>query len=149
MPEVVVRLATFSLLIIIVFALGLLLASACGGGLSAGNHILAGKFQHIVIIFQENRSPDNLFHDPALIAAGADIASSGINSKGQTIQLSPLPLATPFDLNHQHEAFVQMFDGGKMDGADKIEVMCTVTNCPPPNPQFSFVDPADVQPYFR
>ena len=26
----------------------------------------AAAFQHIVIIFQENRTPDNLFHDPVL-----------------------------------------------------------------------------------
>jgi hypothetical protein len=33
-----------------------------------------------VIVFQENRTPDNLFQDPVLIARGADIASSGLNS---------------------------------------------------------------------
>ncbi|HEV2395739.1 MAG TPA: alkaline phosphatase family protein [Candidatus Sulfotelmatobacter sp.] len=145
------RRASLLLLVVVLFAIGLLIASmnGCGGGLPPGNHILAGKFQHVVIIFQENRSTDNLFHDPVLIARGADIATSGINSKGQKIKLSPLPLATPFDLNHQHEAFVQMFDGGKMDGADQVEVTCIVTNCPPPNPQFAYVDPADVQPYFQ
>ena len=36
--------------------------------------------QHVVIIFQENRTPDNLFHDSVLIARGADIAISGVNS---------------------------------------------------------------------
>ena len=43
-----------------------------------------------------------------------------------------------------------MYDGGKMDGADLIA--CTpVANCPPnahPNPQFMYVNPSDVQPYF-
>src|SRR5215472_1496384 len=32
------------------------------------------SIQHVVIIFQENRTPDNLFQDPNLINAGADIA---------------------------------------------------------------------------
>ena len=127
------------------FLLGM---NGCGRAIQQ-NSIFAGKFQHIVIIFQENRSTDNLFHDPVLIANGADIASSGVNSKGKKIQLSPLPLAVPFDFDHQHDAFVEMFDGGKMDGADKVKVVCIVANCPPPNPQFSYVDPADVQPYFQ
>src|SRR5690349_12901310 len=134
------------LVLALVCAIGMFLLSmnGCGGAIQQDS-ILAGKFQHIVIIFQENRSTDNLFHDPVLIANGADIASSGVNSKGKKIRLSPLPLAVPFDFDHQHDAFVEMFDGGKMDGADKVKVVCIVANCPPPNPQFSYVDPGDVQ----
>ena len=33
--------------------------------------------QHVIIIFQENRTPDNLFQSPTLIAEGATIAQSG------------------------------------------------------------------------
>jgi hypothetical protein len=38
-----------------------------------------------------------------------------------------------------------------MDGADRVEVACAknATNCPPPNPQFMYVNPSDVQPYFQ
>src|ERR1700722_8458717 len=50
-------------------------------------------FQHIVVIFQENRTPDNLFQDPVLVANGADIASTA-DSLGQTIPLSPIDLGT-------------------------------------------------------
>ena len=112
--------------------------------------------QHVVVIFQENRTPDNLFHDPVLIARGADIASSGKNSLGQTIPLSPINLGTSgsdpqnYDVAHGHGAFVAMYHGGKMDGADLIK--CTPADqCPPiahPNPQFKYVNPSDVQPYF-
>ena len=37
-----------------------------------------------------------------------------------------------------------------MDGADQVAVECASpdTNCPPPNPQFKYVKPTDVQPYF-
>jgi phospholipase C len=115
-----------------------------------------GKIQHVVIIFQENRTPDNLFQDPVLIARGADIQSSGVNSLGQTIQLTSLDLGTNgtnpdvYDLGHSHPAFVSMYDNGKMDGADLVPVYCMGNpNCPPPNPQFKFVNPADVQPYFQ
>jgi phospholipase C len=108
------------------------------------------SIQHIVIIFQENRSPDNLFQDPVLIANGADIQSSGLNSKGQVIPLSPIDLGTlgsnpqTYDLGHLHHDFVVMYDNGKMDGADRESCYA---NCPP-NPQFMYVKPQDVQPYF-
>lgn len=73
-------------------------------------------FRHVVIIFQENRTPDNLFHDPALISRGANIASIGSNSKGQRVVLSPIGLVNNYDLSHTHHAFVRMYDAGKMDG---------------------------------
>ena len=44
-----------------------------------------------------------------------------------------------------------MYDGGKMDGADLINVTCYqgAANCPPPAPQFWYVNPSEVQPYFQ
>jgi phospholipase C len=36
-----------------------------------------------------------------------------------------------------------------MDGADKIPITCFGTNCPPPNPQFRYVQASDVAPYFQ
>jgi phospholipase C len=122
----------------------------------------SSKIKHVVIIFQENRTPDNLFQDPNLISAGADIASSGVNSLGQTIPLSEIDLANTgsnpdyYDLNHAHIAFVQMCDLNPttnvcaMDGANLISVECDPNvPCPPPNPQFMYVNPADVAPYFQ
>jgi phospholipase C len=130
--------------------------AGCGGGSTGNSGAPATVIQHIVIIFQENRTPDNLFQDPVLISRGADIASSGMNSQGEIIPLSPIDLGTSgpspqnYDLSHAHAAFVAMYDGGRMDGADLIP--CTpAANCPPhahPNPQFMYVTPADVQPYF-
>jgi phospholipase C len=102
------------------------------------------------VIFQENRTPGNLFQDPVLMAKGADIATSGLNSSGNTIPLVATPLGIDYDLSHSHAAFVAMYDGGKMDGADKIEIHCDASsNCPPPNPQFMYVQASDVGPYFQ
>ncbi|MGA9968459.1 MAG: alkaline phosphatase family protein [Terriglobales bacterium] len=103
--------------------------------------------KYVVVIFQENRTPDNLFHG----LPGADIANSGVNSKGQIIPLTPLPLANNYDVSHEHLAFVSMYDGGKMDGADKVKIYCNkgAKNCPPPNPQFKYVNPSEVSPYFQ
>ncbi len=115
-----------------------------------------GSIQHVVVIFQENRTPDNLFQDPVLISRGADIAQSGLNSLGKTIQFSPIDLgnngANPanYDLTHTHAAFKSMYDGGKMDGANLVSCY-PPANCPPnanPNPQYVYVIPADVAPYF-
>jgi len=116
----------------------------------------AAVIQHVVVIFQENRTPDNLFQDSVLIGRGADIAQQGMNSSGQTIPLSPIDLGTAgsnpqnYDLSHAHSAFVSMYDSGKMDGADLIP--CSpAAECPPnahPNAQFMYVMPSDVAPYF-
>jgi phospholipase C len=114
----------------------------------------ATKFQHVIVIFQENRTPDNLFHDPKLIAEGANIASTGIykNKSGveTTVPLRPVALANTYDLSHKHMAFEQMYDNGAMDGANLIT--CTPnkgTTCPT-LPQFMFVDNSTgtLQPYF-
>src|ERR1700680_427122 len=80
--------------------------NACGGGTTSGtNNPPPGlKIQHIVVIFQENRTPDNLFQDPNLIAKGADIQNFGINSLGQKILLTPFSLVTDFDHSHKHDA---------------------------------------------
>jgi phospholipase C len=114
--------------------------------------------RHVVVIFQENRSPDNLFHDTVLISRGADIATSGKNSLGQTIALTPMDLGTSgsnpqdYDLGHSNSDFVAMYAGGKMDGANLVTCSISLTqSCPPnshPNAAFKYVNPSDVQPYF-
>jgi phospholipase C len=116
-----------------------------------------------VVIFQENRSPDNLFHDQTLINRGADIALQGTNSTGATIPLQPTSLTQNYDLSHRHDAFLAQYDNGKMDGADLVNIFCPPGSvncpcsqyamqngiaCPLPNPQFYYIDPAEVQPYF-
>lgn len=143
------RVASLFLVGVVFCAMGLLMATmnACGGGVT-GNQILAGKFQHIIIIFQENRTPDNLFQDPVLIKAGADIASSGTNSSGRTIKLTPSTLNVNYDLSHAHSAFLAMYNRGKMNGAS--EVSCKGRGCESvTNPQFKYVEPSEVQPYFQ
>jgi phospholipase C len=109
--------------------------------------------QNVVIIFQENRTPDNLFGSNPNFLPGVDIATSGVNSQGQTIALTPEPLANNYDLSHAHAAFVTMYDNGNMDGANKVKVTCATgaTNCPPANPQFKYVDNSTgiLNPYFQ
>jgi phospholipase C len=144
---------------LLVCTAGFLANLSCGGGAgsSAGSGSIPppnSKIQHVVVIFQENRTPDNLFHDPVLIERGADLASSGVNSKGQTIPLASIPMVVDYGLDHSHSSFVLMCDQGSggcaMDGADKIPVLdCHQTVCPPPNAQFAYVQASDVAPYFN
>jgi phospholipase C len=118
-----------------------------------------GQITHVVVIVQENRTVDNLFHDPVLISRGADIASQGMSSNGQIVPLTSNSLVTNYDLGHSHSAFLDICDYSNgqcaMDGADKIP--CTGQGCPtscpqnpslPTCPQFQYVQASDVQPYF-
>jgi phospholipase C len=107
----------------------------------------SSKIQHVVIIFQENRSFDNLFQG----FPGADTVSGGKNSKGQTILLRPVGLATQFDIDHSFEAMLAACNGkGKtpgtkcrMNGFDREQAFGG-----PKNPQYVYVPHSDSKPYF-
>jgi len=107
--------------------------------------------QHIIIMVQENRSTDNLFQDPVLISRGADIAQSGLDSKGNVHQLQQIPLNTGWGGAHEFFTFNQSYDKGKMDGFDLVSIGCNPAKCNtiPPNPMYSYVNPADIGPYFQ
>jgi phospholipase C len=113
------------------------------GPINGSAALAVTPIQHVVVIFQENRTPDNLFQG----LPNADIASSGINSQGQVIPLAPAAMKAAFGGGHDHLSFLLMWDNGKMDGADKIPVGC---NGPcPPNPMFTYVRPSDTAPYMQ
>ncbi len=117
--------------------------------------IKAGQINHVVIIFQENRTVDNLFHDPVLMNRGADIATQGQVSSGQTVTLTPTSdgLVTTYDLDHSHHAFLSACNYNSatgtcaMNGADRIS--CGPPPCPT-YPQYQYVDNSSgqIQPYF-
>jgi phospholipase C len=116
------------------------------------------NFQHVVVIVQENRTPDNLFQSLCNSpSAAVTTCSTTPNSSQYNIQISnwlnknsstgttqpaPVPLANKYDLSHAHSAFVAMCDVDpktglcKMDGAAGI----TCSGTCPKQPQFKFVD---------
>jgi len=138
---------TSILLLCFLFLTGVVLLSlnGCGGSSSTPKRAGSNPFQHVLVIYQENRSPDNLFHG----LPHADIANSGVNSLGQTIVLQPITLANKYDLGHSHADFVNMYDNGKMDGADKVASCVPGSPGCPANPQFQYVNPSEVAPYFQ
>jgi len=119
-------------------------------------HAEAPHFQHVIVIVQENRTPDNLFQGLCMPPYGTSASCStqpGPNQyniqtsnwldktqHGGVTQPQPVALANDYDLSHAHEAFTQMCDKGregcKMDGAARI--VC-YGDCPG-KPQFRYVD---------
>jgi len=74
------------------------------------------KIQHIIFIIKENRTFDNYFGT----FPGADGATSGTISTGQTIALGHTPDRTGHDIDHSYEATIKAMDNGKMDQFDLI-----------------------------
>ncbi len=103
---------------------------------------LLGKFAHVVIVYQENRTPDNLFNG----FPGMDTVAGGMTSTGAYVTLQPTPLAAQFDLSHSYGSAVAEVDGGKMDGADRVPGASSGDTAPLRG--FTYVQRGDVQPYF-
>jgi phospholipase C len=127
------------------------------------------QFQHIVVIFQENRTPDNLFqglcvppYGSAATCSASPASASQYNIQTKdwkdntsvtgVTQPGTVALANAYDLSHAHTAFVKMCDASssgacQMDGAAGIS--CSGT-CPK-KPQFRFVDNSTgiVNPYLQ
>jgi len=84
---------TATLMLCVLSLTGVLLLSRNGwGGSSADPRQAASKaLQPVLVIFQENRSPDNLFHG----LPHADIANSGVNSLGERNTLRPINTGEP------------------------------------------------------
>jgi phospholipase C len=111
-------------------------------------------FQHIVVVVQENRTPDNLFYAlcafPELCSTTPTPFQYNIQTRnwvdksaaGGVIQPLTVELANAYDLNHAHQAFQQQCNlsattkACSMDGG--AEVSCTGT-CPT-QPSFRYVD---------
>jgi len=139
------------------------LLSACGGGGSSSGSSGGGpgpppvstptptpapgaKIRHVVIIFQENRTVDNLFNG----FPGADTAQSGINSKGQTVALQPVDIAAKYDLDHSHHGFTTEYAGGSMNGFDLVGSSSCTGTCPPTDVRaYGYVPQSEVQPYWQ
>src|SRR5271157_1704844 len=103
------------------------------GSCAASAQIAA--FQHVIVIFQENRTPDNLFHGLCSAPFGsADSCSTNPSSSQYNIQTrnwldknsatgvtqpATVPLANKYDLSHAHSAFIAQCDKDTLTGACK------------------------------
>jgi phospholipase C len=135
--------------LLLFFALAACNRNASVGGLPTTLTPASGsssKIQHVVIIFQENRSTDNLFHG----FPGADTVGSGPNAQGKQIALAPVSLTAPYDLSHSHAGFVTEYASGKLDGFSKERSTCQgAIVCPPTTIRaYGYVPRDEVRPYF-
>ena len=106
-----------------------------------------GKITHIVIIIQENRTPDDLFQG----LKGADTQPYGTNSAGTRVNLTPEPLTAPYDLSHTHNGYATESDSGKMDGfSQERDSDCKgKARCPAADlAAYGYVPRKEVEPYF-
>jgi phospholipase C len=126
------------------------------------------NFGHIIVIVQENRTPDNLFQGlcapPFGTSASCSTAPVGKQYNIQTrnwldkssstgvTQPTTVALANKYDLSHSHYAWTLQCDkdtGGncKMDGAAKVPC----SGICPAKPQFAYIDntTGNLNPYLR
>lgn len=135
------------------FAAKIVLLAAMGSALASAQ---ISSFVHVVVVVQENRTPDNLFQGLCIPPYGNnnacgtgsnqyDIQSFGVDRKGANVALNQVPLSNGFDPSHAHSGFEQMCHASaqsyqcNMDGLSKV-------NCPL-RCSFEYVKPTDVQPY--
>ncbi len=136
---------------------------SCGGGgggvpvVSIAPQPQVSKFQHVVVIFQENRTPDNFFQGLCSPPFGSSASCSASPSPGQydiqtddwldktspsgIIHPGTVPLVNTYDPDHSHKAYIAMCDPDtaglcKMDGAANVFCQFTCLS----QPAFRYVD---------
>ena len=104
-------------------------------------------FKHVVLIVQENRSFDNLFHG----YPGADTADYGFAHDGTHVRLEPVSLRAPYDISNGFQDFIRSFDSGKMDGFDLRAIVRRPHNEIPLKaaqyPNYAYVPHDEIEPY--
>ncbi|MGP0074608.1 MAG: alkaline phosphatase family protein [Bryobacteraceae bacterium] len=128
-------------------------------------------FEHIVIIVQENRTPDNLFQGLCSASVVRVAPCSTIPTRSQyniqttnwldktsptgVTQPKPVALAGKYDLGHYHGAFVDMCDVDSTTGTCRNDGAASIKCSPaadcPAKPQFAYVDNStgEVDPYLN
>jgi phospholipase C len=116
--------------------------------------------KHVIVIMQENRSFDNLFHG----FPGANTVDFGW-SGGKKYTLQPVTLKWPYDLRHDHPQFLEDYSSGTLRGfANQITGFKKGAGCSDylnhpscwivsgkdmwKQMPFSYVKQSDVQPYW-
>jgi phospholipase C len=95
------------------------LVMVVAGGVSAPQAGAQSPIQHVVLIYLENNSFDDLLGRMCVQDSRCDGATSGKLYNGQTIALSTAPDIPPI-VSHSTKAHRLAVDGGKMDGFSRI-----------------------------
>jgi phospholipase C len=120
-------------------AKSLLFLIALAATFAYAQNVANTPIKHVIVVIQENRTPDNLFQDSVLKANGADIVDPQTGGKcwtqkyGQkTVKLAALSLASCADPGHGHNSWANQYHNGAMDGACNYSTGCAVIpyGCP-------------------
>ena len=124
------------------------------------SHAQISSFKHVVVIFQENRTPDNLFQGlcsppygacavPPTFMAPYNIQTSNWKTKTGTVNPGPVALANSYDLDHSHHAFNVMCNivagnpaSCRMNGAASVSCNPKTGTVCPANPALKYVNNA-------
>ena len=110
------------------------------------------RFQHVIVVVQENRTPDNLFQGLCLPpyghatacgkAAGQfDIQGYGFDKIGNRVPLAPVPLGNGYDPGHSHWSFEVMCNPNSVTHYPCTQnTRLTTLGCPT-KCSFQYVDP--------
>lgn len=126
-------------------------ANAPGGSLvpslAVARFGASSKIAHIIIIVQENRTTDDLFNG----LPGADTVRSGKNAQGESVALRPTPLTAPYDISHEHSAYLVEHANGELNGFSEVRSSChPKKSCPPQDIRaYGYVPREEVEPYFE
>ena len=111
----------------------------------------SSPIQHVVIIVQENRT----FNDFFATYPGADGTTTAqvapnLNCSPpikyeQTVNLTKQPLVLKRDLDHKFSGYFTAWDGGKLDGFDKVPNGTGIPECLYP---YQYTDPSQITPYW-
>jgi len=107
------------------------------------------KIKHVVIIMEENRSFDDLFQG----YPGADTQSYGYDSSGNKINLRPIGLEAPYDIEHDIYSYFTACNGTgsipgtncQMNGFNNESNSC-YSSCT--DPMYGYVPANESAPYF-
>jgi phospholipase C len=107
----------------------------------------SGPIQHVVLIYMENRTPDDLFggyFTKPFPAGGTFGAALDLHAPSAVPTLKPNPLGAYFDPDHQHNPSFVLEAAGKYN---EVAKSCGTSQCPPTASVFSYVPLPEPSPY--
>ncbi len=114
---------------------------------SSSTTLTTNPIKHIVIIIQENRTFDDLFHGfSETSGAMANYATSCPDKEGNVHPLMSVPFENLFDPNNYHADFEADYDNGKNDGF--YDNNSTISAASTANNGCAYLPQAEVQPYW-
>ena len=130
-----------------------------------GPAFAATSFQHIIVVVQENRTPDNLFQGLCANANACGVppqsgqydiqTSAWLDKTSNTGTTNPatVPFGLGYDLSHKHAGFIAMCDlngngACAMDGAANVKCNANTQACPA-KAAFGYVDNSQGAVIFR